>query len=129
MLLSQTRPLLPGSLNITERQCRTESLALPRLVDRAVQLVDFLESEAFGLVDHVPDEGDAEEARLVSVKPFAASFKTRHVSVLILDLPERTPDEEDARLQVPAVYVDHVGGYEGDDEVEEPVGGGGLALR
>jgi hypothetical protein len=43
-------------------------------------------------------------------------------------LPERTPDEEHARLQVSAVCVDHVGGYEGDDEVEEPVGGGCLAL-
>jgi hypothetical protein len=88
MLLSQTRPLLPGSLNITERQCRTESLALPRLVDRAVQLVDFLESEAFGLVDHVPDEGDAEETSVGSVKSFASWFKTCHALVWIWDLPE-----------------------------------------
>jgi hypothetical protein len=48
------------------------------------------------------------------------------LSIFVRYLPERTPDEEDAALQVPAVFVDHVGGYESDDEVEQPVGGGGL---
>jgi len=34
-----------------------------------------------------------------------------------------TPDEEHRRLEVAPVFVDHVGGNDGDDSVPEPVGG------
>ena len=49
-------------LDILERDLRTERLALPRLGDDAVELVDLLQGQALGLVDEEVDEGDADEA-------------------------------------------------------------------
>ena len=49
-------------LNLLERNCGHEAMALPRLGDLGVELVDLLEREALGLVDHGPDEEDADEA-------------------------------------------------------------------
>ena len=89
-------------LNVLEADGRHEALALPRLADLEVKLVDLLEGQTLGLVDHEVDEGDADEA-------------------------EAAPDEEDLGLQVGVAraLVDHVGGGVGDGPVEEPVGGGG----
>lgn len=89
-------------LNVLEADGRHEALALPRLADLEVKLVDLLEGQTLGLVDHEVDEGDADEA-------------------------EAAPDEEDLGLQVgvAGALVDHVRGGVGDGPVEEPVGGGG----
>ena len=51
-----------GFLDILERHCRLEARALPGVGDLGVQLVDLFEGEAFGFVDHAPDEEDADEA-------------------------------------------------------------------
>ena len=104
--------VLPGTilvgnvLNILEADSRNEALALPRLVDLEVELVDLLEGQTLGLVDHEVDEGDTDEA-------------------------EAAPDEEDLGLQVGVAraLIDHVGGGVGDGPVEEPVGGGGHGQR
>lgn len=79
-----------------------EAPRLPRVGNLLVHLVDILEGESLGLVDHGPDEGDADEA--------AAA-----------------PHEEYLGLQVGVAraVVDHVGGCVTDGEVEEPVGGRG----
>ena len=65
-------------------------------------LIDLLQGQTLGLVNHEVDESDADEA-------------------------EAAPDEEDLGLQVgvAGALVDHVGGGVGDGPVEEPVGGGG----
>ena len=107
-ILKISQRVLPGAvlignvLNILEADSRNEALALPRLVDLEVELVDLLKGQTLGLVDHEVDEGDADEA-------------------------EAAPDEEDLGLQVgvAGALVDHVGGGVGDGPVEEPVGGGG----
>ena len=107
-ILKISQRVLPGAvlignvLNILEADSRNEALALPRLADLEVKLVDLLEGQTLGLVDHEVDEGDADEA-------------------------EAAPDEEDLGLQVgvAGALVDHVGGGVGDGPVEEPVGGGG----
>ena len=49
-------------LNVLEADLRLELLRLGRLLDDAVELIDLFKSEPFGLVDHEPDEGDADEA-------------------------------------------------------------------
>jgi hypothetical protein len=94
--------LLGNVLDILEAERGHEALALPRLVDFSVELVDLLEREALGLVDHEVDKGDADEA-------------------------ETAPDEEDLGLQVgvAGAVVDHVGSRVGDGPVQEPVGGSG----
>lgn len=53
-------------LNILEADLRPERLALPCLSNDAVELVDLLEGQTFGLVDHEPDEGDADAVWYVS---------------------------------------------------------------
>ncbi|KXS99329.1 hypothetical protein AC578_6748 [Pseudocercospora eumusae] len=83
-------PSLMHIIDILERNLRPEFLALPRLAD----------SSAFGLVDHEPDEHDADSA-------------------------EGAPDEEDLGLEVCVLFVDHIWCCVGDGEVEEPVGCGG----
>jgi hypothetical protein len=94
--------LIRNILNVLEADSGNKALALPRLADLEVELVDLLEGQTLGLVDHEVDEGDADEA-------------------------EAAPDEEDLGLQVgvAGTLVDHVGGGVGDGPVEEPVGGGG----
>jgi hypothetical protein len=95
-------------LNVLEADSGHEALALPRLADLAVKLVDLLEGETLSLVDHEVDEGDANEA-------------------------EAAPHEEDLGLEVgvAGAVVDHVRGGVGDGPVEKPVGGGshGEGLR
>jgi hypothetical protein len=88
--------------NVLEADSRYESLALPRLADLAVELVNLLQGQTLGLVDHGPDECDADEA-------------------------EAAPHEEDLglKVRVAGTVVDHVRGGVGDGPVEEPVGGGG----
>jgi hypothetical protein len=89
-------------LDVLEADSRDEALALPRLADLAVELVDLLEGQALGLVDHEVDEGNADEA-------------------------EAAPDEEDLGLQVgvAGAGVDHVRCGVGDGPVEQPIGCGG----
>ena len=79
-----------------------EADALPRLGNLGIELIDLFEGEALGLVDHGPDEEEADEA-------------------------EAAPDEEDlgAEVRVTRAVVDHVRGRVGDGPVEEPVGRGG----
>jgi hypothetical protein len=93
-------------LNVLETDCWHKALALPRLADFAVELVDLLERQTLSLVDHEVDKGDADEA-------------------------EAAPDEEDLGLQVGVAraVVDHVRGGVGDCPVEEPVGGGSHGER
>lgn len=88
-------------VHVLERHGRHEAARLPRLADLVVELVDLLEREALGLVDHGVDKGDADEA--------AAA-----------------PDEEDLGLEVHSlrwlarVVVHEVGGRVADCEVEKP---------
>ncbi len=91
--------------NLPKRRRRPPLLALPRTAPAGhlgIQLVDLLEGQALGLVDHEVDEGDAQEAA-------------------------SEPDEEDLGLQVgvAGAEVDEVGRRVGDGPVEEPVGCGG----
>lgn len=92
--------------------------------DLGVELVDLLEGKTLGLVDHGPDEEDADEA-------------------------EAAPDEEDlcAEVGVTGSGIDHVGSSAedllasaqrtvvrvwnllSDGPVEKPVGGGGHGER
>ena len=92
---------LPASLicgtRVPEADFGPVFLAQPSLVDHFVQLVDLLERQAFGLVDHRPHKAEADEA-------------------------ERAPDEEHLGLQVGVFRVDHVRRRICDREVEDPVG-------
>jgi hypothetical protein len=85
-------------LNVLERDGRNEARRLPRLADLAIELVDLLERETLGLIDHSPDEEDADEAA-------------------------STPDEEDLSTEVgiSRAVIDHVGGSVSDGEVKKPV--------
>ena len=89
-------------LHVLEGDGRHEALRFPGLVDLGIQLVDLLERKTLGLVDHGPDEEDADEAA-------------------------SAPDEEDLGTQVgiARACVDHVRGGVSNTEVEEPVGGRG----
>jgi hypothetical protein len=92
-------------LNVLERDGRDEARGLPRLADLAVELVDLLQRQTLGLVDHSPDEEDADEAA-------------------------SAPDEEDlgTEVGVSRAVVDHVGGGVSDGKVKEPVTYQRLAL-
>lgn len=107
-LRQRPAPIIPlmQILHVLEGQARRKPRALPRVADLCVQLVDLLEREALGLVDHGPDEEDADEA--------AAA-----------------PDEEDlgAEVGVARPVVDDVRGRVADGEVEQPVAGRGHAER
>ena len=87
-------------LNVLEGDAGDEARGLPGLGALAVELVDLLEGETLGLVDHGPDEEDADEAA-------------------------SAPDEEDLGTHIGVSWagVDHVGSSVSDTEVEEPVGG------
>jgi hypothetical protein len=98
--LAEGHALVVLCVDVGEADLGHKLLALPGLVDDAVQLVDLLEREALGLVDHEVDKGDAYEA-------------------------EAAPDEEDLALEVGVLDIDHVGGCEGNGPVEEPVAGSG----
>ena len=93
-------------LNVLEGDAGDEARGLPGLGALAVELVDLLEGETLGLIDHAPDEEDADEAA-------------------------SAPDEEDlcAHVGVSGAIVDHVGGGVSNGEVEEPVAGGGHGER
>jgi hypothetical protein len=84
-------------LNILERDRGNKARRLPCVGALAVKLVDLLEGEALGLIDHSPDEEDADKAA-------------------------SAPDEEDLGTHVGVAWavVDHVGGGVADGEVEEP---------
>lgn len=86
-------------LNILEGDGRNEARRLPCLGDLAVQLIDLLERKTLGLVDHCPDEEDADEAA-------------------------STPDEEDlsAKVGIAGSAVDHVGCRITNSKIKEPVG-------
>ena len=72
-------------LDVLEGDSGHETLGLPCVGDLGVELVDLLEGKTLGLVDHAPDEEDADEA-------------------------EATPDEEDlcAKVGVAWAGVHHV---------------------
>lgn len=53
---------LLSSTSVTEADLGAELLALPGLVHHLVQLIDLLERQALGLVDHEPDEEEANAA-------------------------------------------------------------------
>lgn len=88
---------LLSSTSVTEADLGAELLALPRLVHHLVQLIDLLERQTLGLVDHEPNEEEANAA-------------------------ESAPDEEHLGLQVRVLFVDHVRCRVGNRKVEEPVG-------
>lgn len=92
--------------DLLEGHGRDEALGLPRLGDLGVQLVDLLEGETLGLVDHQVDEGNADEA-------------------------EGTPQEEHLGLQtsITRANVDKVGGGVGNSPVEQPIRGGSHGQR
>jgi hypothetical protein len=85
-------------LNILERDAGNEAGRLPGLADLAVELIDLLERQTLGLIDHGPNEECADEA-------------------------ESTPDEEDlsTEIGIARAVVDHVRCSVSDGEVEEPV--------
>ena len=85
-------------LDILEGDGRNEARRLPGLGALAVKLVDLLEGKTLGLVDHGPDEEDADEAA-------------------------SAPDEEDlgTHVGVTGTVVDHVGGGVSDSKVQKPV--------
>jgi hypothetical protein len=56
--IGQCHALLLVVIDIHERHLWDESLGFPRLVDDAVELVDLLERETLGLVDHEPAVGE-----------------------------------------------------------------------
>lgn len=93
-------------LNVLEGDGRDKARGLPGLGALAVELVDLLEGETLGLVDHAPDEEDADEAA-------------------------SAPDEEDlgAQVGVTGAVIDHVRGGVSNGEVEEPVAGSGHGER
>lgn len=88
-------------LNILERDGGNEARGLPCLADLAVELVNLLERQTLGLVDHGPGEEDTDEAA-------------------------SAPDEEDlsAEVGVAGSVVDHVGCSVTNGEVEKPVRSG-----
>jgi hypothetical protein len=93
-------------LHILEGNAGNEARRLPGLADLAVKLVDLLERQTLGLVDHSPDEEGADET-------------------------ESTPDEEDlgSEVGVAGARVDHVGCGITDGEIQKPVGGCGHRER
>lgn len=100
--VASRRTILGNILNVGEVDGWDEAGGVAGIGDLGVELVDLLEGETLGLVDEEVDEGCADDT-------------------------ESTPDEEDlgAHVGVTWAVVDHVWGDVGDDEVEEPVGGGG----
>jgi hypothetical protein len=98
--LAERHAVVVLCVDVGEADLGHKLLALPGLVDDTVQLVDLLQRQALGLVDHEVDKGNAHEA-------------------------EAAPHEEDLALEVGVLLVDHVGGGEGDGPVEEPVAGSG----
>lgn len=58
----ETNPTFARMLNILEADLRLEVFRLGRFLHNAVQFVNLLECQAFRLVDHEPDEDDADEA-------------------------------------------------------------------
>lgn len=93
-----------GVAHLLEADGRDEAGRAPGLGDLAVQLVDLLEREALGLVDHEPHEGGAHEA-------------------------EAAPDEEHLDAQVRVALLAVAAAHEvrrrvGDGPVEQPVGRG-----
>lgn len=83
-LPSAVTTLLSGAC-LAEANLGAEFLALPGPVDHFVELVDLLEGEALGLVDHEPDEDES-------------------------DRTEGSPDEEHLGLQIRVFRVNEVGG-------------------
>lgn len=84
--------------NILERDGGDKARRIPGLADLPVELVDLLERQALGLVDHSPDEEDADEAA-------------------------STPDKEDlcAQVRIARAVVNHVRSSVSNGEVQEPV--------
>ena len=76
-------------LNLLEANSRLEALALPCLGYLGVQLVNGFKREAFGFVDHRPDEGETNDA-------------------------ESSPDEEYSSVEI-GWCVDHVWRDDGND--------------
>jgi hypothetical protein len=94
--LIQAHTLLQLVIYISVRNLRNEALGLPCLVDNAVKLINLFERKTLSLVNHEPDESNADEA-------------------------ESSPDEENLGLEIGALFVDHVGSGVSDGPVEEPV--------
>jgi hypothetical protein len=82
-------------LDILEGNGRDPARGLPRLADLAVELVDLLERQALGLIDHGPDEEGA-------------------------DKTEATPNEEDfsAQIGISGSVVHHVRCSVSDRKIE-----------
>jgi hypothetical protein len=96
--LIQAHTRLQLVIHISVRDLRNKALRLPSLIDDTVKLINLLESKTFGLVNHEPNESNADEA-------------------------ESSPDEEHLGLKIGALLVDHVGGGVGDGPVKKPVAG------
>jgi len=91
-----------AGLSDTESLSRTPLQRLWSTLDIGVELINLLQTESLGLVDHEVDEGNADEA-------------------------EATPNEEDLGLKVGVAWtiVHKVWSGVSDGPVEQPVGGGG----
>lgn len=87
--------LLSGA-GLTEADLGAEFLALPRLIDHLVELVNLLKSEAFGLVNHEPDESKSDGAK-------------------------RPPDEKHFGLQVGVFLVHEIRCRISYRKVEQPI--------
>jgi hypothetical protein len=85
-------------LNVLEGDGRDKSRRFPRLADFAVKLVNLLKRQTLGLVDHGPDEEDADEAA-------------------------STPNKEDlsTKIGVSRAVIDHVRGSISNRKVKKPV--------
>jgi hypothetical protein len=94
--LTQAHTLLQFVVHISVRNLRNEVLGLPSLVDNTVKLIDLFKCETLGLVDHEPNECDANEA-------------------------EGSPNKEDLGSEVGTLLIDHVGSGVCDSPVQEPV--------
>lgn len=89
-------------LDVLEGDGGDKARRLPGLAALSVELVDLLEGKTLGLVDHAPDEEDADEAA-------------------------STPDEEDlgTHVGIARTRVDHVRSGVSNGEVEKPVASSG----
>jgi hypothetical protein len=92
-LSSLIRPI--HLLNLLETHRGHEAFAVPGSRDLSVQLIHGFEGETLGFVDHRPHECGADDA-------------------------EAAPYEEDTGVEVCGL-VDHIGSYDGDDGVEQPL--------
>jgi hypothetical protein len=106
-------------VHLGELDLGVELLRLPGLADDAVELVDLLEGEALGFVDH-------EVAIAVVSRVFCRQgLECMNSHEGDAHEAETTPHEEHLRAQVGVFFIDHEGRRVSDGPVEEPVASGG----